>query len=264
MENFQNDKQSKIESMLQIVILAAGRGSRMGSDLPKVMHKINNIPMLELVLNNALSITSDVVLVLSPFLRPYLNPYVALCRFALQTDYLGTASAVNAAMHLIAQGKYTMVLYGDHPLITDEIIKNFFNYVKTNKAAVATLAFSGDTEKEYGRIILNQNGEIEKIIEYKQASEEEKSIRLYNSGMMCFSPTIITKYLPLLIKHHHEQKNTGEIYLTSMLQLCKSYSEKAVCLVLEGDQANHLVGVNTLEELKIAEEILAKKYAKNN
>ena len=108
----------------QIIILAAGNGSRMSSSLPKVMHQVDGKPMIERVLDNCASVSSDMVLVYSQMLLEHLTPYKHLCKFALQESPQGTAHAVDAAKRYFSPSKPIMVIYGDNPLITADIIQD--------------------------------------------------------------------------------------------------------------------------------------------
>src|SRR4051794_3359279 len=98
----------------QIIVLAAGNGNRMNSDLPKVMHEINGTPMIEMVLSSARQVTHDIVLVHSLQLAKYLPKYQSMCKFILQSAPLGTAHATYVALDLIDDKKNIAVLYGDN------------------------------------------------------------------------------------------------------------------------------------------------------
>ena len=99
---------------LQIIVLAAGNGNRMKSDLPKVMHEINGTPMIEMVLSSAAQVTDDIVLVHSLQLEKYLPKYQSMCKLALQPAPLGTAHAAYVALDLIDDKKDVAILYGDN------------------------------------------------------------------------------------------------------------------------------------------------------
>ncbi|MFY9590191.1 sugar phosphate nucleotidyltransferase [Rickettsia endosymbiont of Halotydeus destructor] len=236
---------------IQIIILAAGNGSRMKSDMPKVMHKVGNTPMLEMVLKNAAQVTNDIILVYSQQLKKYLAPYENICRFILQEEPLGTAHAVYSALNSIDDDKITTVLYGDHPLITPKVIKELINHLEVTDSAVTTLSFERDDPAECGRIITDEQGNFLKIIEFKNATEEEKKITHCNSGVMAFAPGILKKYLPEL--RFETANSKKEFYLTKMVKICKNYAEKVDYLLSE--DYNLIIGVNTQEELKEANNI---------
>lgn len=241
---------------IQIIILAAGKGSRMESDLPKVMHKVGGVPMLETVLKNSFKVTNDVIIVYSEDLKKYLTPYENMCRFALQKEPKGTAHATYAAIDLIDENKITLVLYGDHPLITPDLMNELVVYLNFNNASLVTLCFERDDPAFYGRISLDKNDEFLEIIEYKNATEEQKKIKLCNSGIMAFNPGILNKYLPLFANDSSDNK---EVYLTEMVKLCKDKQDKVSYLL--SDNHDLVVGVNTQNELLEANNIFFnKKY----
>jgi UDP-N-acetylglucosamine pyrophosphorylase len=232
---------------LQIVILAAGNGSRMSSNLPKVMHKIGDHPMINMVVSNALAVTKDVILVHSKKLLEYLTSYKKLCKFALQTTINGTASAVEAAFHLLDHEKTIIVLYGDNPLITADIISNLKDQLNKNRSSLITLAFHRENPAQYGRIIVDKNGKFIKIVEHKLANDAEKQVQLCNSGIMAFAPYIIKKYLPqCLIQTHKVQ----ELYLTKMVEICALNNEPVSYFI--SNNADSVIGINTQEELQEA------------
>jgi len=233
----------------QIIILAAGKGSRMNSDLPKVMHKVGGTPMLERVFQNCQRVTDDLVLVYSDHLKPYLGAFENKCKLALQEQQLGTAHAVFVAKEFTDPHKYNAVIYGDNPLITDDIIQELFDYTTKNASAVVTLAFEYDKPNQYGRIIIDKNGNFQKIVESKFANSEEIKVTLCNSGIMVFAPGILEKYLPKCLEPDpkHPEK---ELYLTRIIDVCNAGAEK-VSYFLAKD-ASLLLGVNTKEELVVA------------
>lgn len=238
------------KSDYQIIILAAGNGSRMKSDLPKVMHKVGGIPMLETVLNNSLKVTNDVIIVYSENLKKYLTPYENMCRFVLQKEPLGTAHATYAAVDLIDENKTILVLYGDHPLIIPKIMHELIEDLNISDSALVTLSFERENPAQYGRIATDKNGEFLEIIEYKNATEEEKKITLCNSGIMAFKPRILNKYLPLFAT---DLKGNKEVYLTEIVKISRDKGEK-VSYFLSNDH-DLIVGVNTKNELAEANNI---------
>lgn len=243
--NYQKMYTNNYQIKPQIIILAAGNGSRMESSLPKVMHKVGGIPMIERVLNNAKKVTEDIILVHSSGLIPYLTPYRKICKFTLQKEQLGTAHAVQAAENLIDHSKYVIVIYGDNPLITSDIIHDLSSHLYHTEAAVCTLAFEREDPAQYGRIITDEVGNFVKITEFKDANDKEKKITLCNSGIMGFAPQILKKYLPLCLNPLILQK---EFYLTRIIEICANNNEK-VSYYLSPDSES-VVGINTQAELR--------------
>jgi UDP-N-acetylglucosamine pyrophosphorylase len=238
----------------QIIILAAGNGSRMGTELPKVMHEVGGKPMIDRVLTNARQITNEIILVHSPQLEKYILNYKNICQFALQSQPLGTAHAVYTALDLVDDNRIILVLYGDNPLITAEIISALLSHLVATDSAIATLCFERDHPNEYGRIVTDEAGEFLKIVEFKDASKEEQAINICNSGIMAFGKTVLKKYLPAILSKNVD--NSKELYLTALIKFAKDQGEKVTYLLAP----NHdlVLGVNTPQELKEANETIAK------
>lgn len=237
----------------QIIVLAAGNGNRMKSDLPKVMHEINGTPMIEMVLSSARQVTSDVVLVHSLQLAKYLPKYQPMCKFVLQPVPLGTAHASYVALNLIDDKKDVAVLYGDNPLITPDIINNLFNHMINTNSALTTLCFIREEHNQYGRIVTDENGEFLKIVEFKEATNEELTIKLCNSGVMVFKAGILRKYLNNMFLDPIDGIEK-EIYLTSIVEIAKDNGEK-VSYMLSPDHSQ-VIGVNTKQELEEANNVV--------
>ena len=251
------EKQKIVPAMpdCQIIILAAGNGSRMSSDLPKVMHMIGGKPMIERVLDNCGSVSDDIILVYSSTLLEYLTPYKHLCKLALQKEPKGTAHAVAAAKEYIDNSKPVMVIYGDNPLITPSIILDLAKHQHLTESAVVTLAFHRDNPAQYGRIVTDAQGNFLKIVEHKDADADQKEIKLCNSGIMAFAPGILEKYLPACLD---EQLQERELYLTKIIEVCADAGEKVSYFTAH--DADLVVGVNTQEELQEASKVLKNQH----
>ncbi|WP_375326213.1 NTP transferase domain-containing protein [Candidatus Tisiphia endosymbiont of Nemotelus uliginosus] len=237
----------------QIIVLAAGNGHRMNSDLPKVMHQVGGKAMIERVLANAQRVTDDIILVHSAQLEPYIVSYRDICKFILQPRPLGTADAVYEALELVDDKKIIAVLYGDNPLITPEIINELLDHLATTNSSVATLCFERENPAEYGRIITDPSGNFIKIVEFREATNEEKAIKICNSGIMAFKPAILRKYLPLVLQQHPDQLT--EVYLTAIVEVAKTKGEQVSYLLSQAD--NLVLGVNTMQELEDANKTIA-------
>ncbi len=239
----------------QIIILAAGKGSRMKSTLPKVMHKVGGIPMLERVIQNCKMVTNDLVLVYSHHLEPYLSNFKEDCKLVHQKEQLGTAHAVAVAKDIFHEEKYIGVIYGDNPLITTDIIENLFTHLKDTNSKAVTLAFEYTKPNQYGRIVVNENGDFQKIVETKFANEQEKKITLCNSGIMAFAPGVLNKYIDKCLIADLD-KPEKELYLTEIIEICAASGEKVS--YFKSDNHNLVIGVNTQDELSSATSIIEK------
>jgi UDP-N-acetylglucosamine pyrophosphorylase len=238
----------------QIIILAAGKGSRMKSDLPKVMHKVGGKPMLQMVVDNSYAISNDLILVYSDHIAEYLPIFEKHCKLVLQNEQLGTAHAVWVASSLINNNIQNAVIYGDNPLITSQIITELFNHLESSKAAVAALVFEHEEPNAYGRIVLDEKGNLKKIVEFKVATDLEKKIKLCNSGIMAFAPGILQRYLPLCVDQLRNRSG-NELYLTEIIEICSSAGEK-VSYYTSKNNHRLVIGINTQEELDAANNIL--------
>lgn len=241
------------ETHKQIIILAAGKGSRMNSELPKVMHKVAGKSMLERVVENSSVITKDLILVYSDHIREFLPLFAPKCQMAFQERQLGTAHAVSVALPNVNPEACCAVIYGDNPLITPTIISQLFEHLESSKAAVITLAFEHNEPNAYGKIVLDENGNFKKIVEAKFATPEEQKITLCNSGIMVFAPRVLTKYIPVCLQNL--DKTTSELYLTEIIEICVNAGEKVDYYT--PDDSHLVIGVNTQEELAVANRLIS-------
>lgn len=241
---------------MQIIILAAGKGSRMQSELPKVMHKVGGKPMLEHVIDNCQKVSNDLILVYSDHIEKFLPAFSDKCDFVKQEEQLGTAHAVFVAKHKFDPKQPIAVIYGDNPLINAEIIQNLFNHMQKTNSKAVTLAFEYDKPNAYGRIIVDSHGNFKKIVEAKFASPEEQKVTLCNSGVMSFAPGILVQYIEDCLKQ--DSKNPKkELYLTEIIEICAKNGEKVSYYT--SDNYNLVLGVNTQEELENANSIIDQK-----
>lgn len=227
----------------QIIILAAGKGRRMNSSLPKPMHLVNDVPMLDTIIANAKKFTPDVVLLHSAALANYLANY-NYCALVLQPEPpLGTAHAVFCALQKLDPAKYITVLYADHPFINHQIIADVAKQSTLGEYDCTTLASIQQGPNNYGRLICN-GPEVSKIVEFKNLTLEQQKITLCNSAVMSFAPGILHQFLPMLMQQDREQ---GEFYLTEMVALLAQHNKKTSYVIDHQRKAS--IGVNTQSEL---------------
>lgn len=236
------------------IILAAGKGTRMKSQLPKVLHEVAGLPMVGHVTQLALDLDcAPICVVTGPGMD---NVAKAACDIggdldvATQREQLGTAHAVLAAKPVLGQlDGNVIVLYGDTPLLTKETAAAVLDALDSDpRVAVAVLGFIPDDAGAYGRLVLGDDGTLERIVEAKEANEEELAIELCNSGVMAIRGHVAWSLL-------EKVKNTnakGEYYLTDVVEIARAAGHLA--LVVEGD-ADEVLGVNSRAELATAEAI---------
>ncbi len=231
---------------VQIIILAAGKGSRMKSDLPKPMHKIAGRTMLEMVLENARCVSDDITIVYSEAMRPYLDD--AAARLVIQPTPLGTGHAVYCAIDAINPEKPTIVLCADNPFIDAGMITSMLDAFKISNSDMMVMAFEREDPTGYGRLVLDDQNKVKKIIECKDANSQEKSITLCNSGIILFNSKALKEALLELMAH----KSSGEYYLTSLLEIAYNNGYKTGYFTASGAVP---LGVNTPEELEAAQKL---------
>lgn len=237
---------------VQILILAAGKGSRMKSDLPKPMHKISGKTMLEIVLSHANNISDDITIVYSDAMKPYLDSLFLPSQYKCvrQSEPLGTGHAVYSAIGSIDFSFPTIVLYADNPFIDDSMIRFMWDSFVQTESDIMVMAFERDNPDGYGRVVLDDNGFVSKIIECKIANAAEKSINLCNSGIILFNSNVLKESLIDLIANY--QTDGGEYYLTHLLEIAYKKGYKTNYFRSSGAVP---LGVNTQEELQMAREM---------
>ena len=234
-------------SDLAIIVLAAGKGTRMKSSLHKVLHPIGGRPMLHHLLDTATPLKPSHNIIIAGAGKEQVEKSVgSMAEIVVQEPQLGTGHAVQMAKDKLEGFKGTvLVLYGDVPLITQATMENLINQ---QDAAVVVLGFRPDDPFRYGRLKLNEMDELLAIVEYKDASEEERKIDLCNSGIMAVDGNHLFNLLDAL-----DNKNAAEeYYLTDLVAIANSKGHK--CMVVEAPESE-VMGINSRSELAQAEKI---------
>ncbi len=230
------------------IILAAGQGTRMQSKTPKVMHLLGHLPLIHHVAK-LLDILGckDKVLVTAPSMDT-IRETLPTFHHAIQGQPLGTGHAVLSAEKFIDPTKDILVLYGDTPLITPKTLQTLINQKETKGADVAVLGMTLVSPGDYGRLVENKDGYIDKIVEFKDATLEEKAINFCNSGIMLISGVHALSLLKGLTNHNAKK----EFYLTDVVALAKNKGLKSIAV--QGNPAEFL-GVNCPADLATAESL---------
>jgi UDP-N-acetylglucosamine diphosphorylase/glucosamine-1-phosphate N-acetyltransferase len=234
-----------------VIIMAGGLGKRMYSDLPKVLHKIGDVPMLVRVVREATALDPERILIVvgkyKDVIEETLAKYVSLdnIEFILQEEAQGTGHAIlccrEALLSISNSGTKVLILSGDTPLVKSSTMRDMLMTTKNVNVAVTVL----DNPHGYGRIV-EKTGVFEKITEEKDCTNEEKAIRKINCGMYAFNADVLCTYLPHL-KNDNAQK---EYYLTDMIQIIKENEETVVnTYEIPQNRQFELKGVNTREQL---------------
>lgn len=241
-------------SKLKAVILAAGKGTRMKSDLPKVVHKVLGKTLVEYVIEATQQAgVKEVCLVIGYQAEIVRKNIPEGPEFVIQEEQLGTGHAVKCAKDFIGMEGETLVLCGDTPLIKGETLKAFVDYHRENKNAITVLSANIDDPTGYGRIIRNQQGEFIKSVEHKDALPEELQSKEINSGMYIFNSKELSEALEQLTTNNAQ----GEYYLPDTLTIVKEKGLKVDAYLIQ--DSREIAGVNTQEQLKEAEEVMKNR-----
>ena len=239
---------------VNVVILAAGQGKRMYSQLPKVLHPLAGRPMIEHVLTAADALSPRQVCVVyghgGERVREALSrPELA---FARQEPQLGTGHAVQQALPVLSDADTTVVLYGDVPLIKGETLQRL---VAGAREGCAVLTAVLDDPRGYGRIIRGSDGRIAEIVEEKDATEAQRAIREINTGLMALPTAKLERWLGRLENNNAQR----EYYLTDVVKLAQR-DGIAVEAVAVSD-ATETLGVNSRAQLAHLERLYQRAYA---
>ncbi|WP_054695166.1 bifunctional UDP-N-acetylglucosamine diphosphorylase/glucosamine-1-phosphate N-acetyltransferase GlmU [Syntrophomonas palmitatica] len=237
------------------VILAAGKGVRMKSELPKVLHQAAGKPLVNYVIDAVRGAgVSDITLVLGHG-RAEVEKMLqdTGIKFALQEQQLGTGHALMQARDLVKPADIMLVLAGDTPLLQAETLKNLLEFHRQKQAAATVLSCEFNNPRGYGRIVRQADGSLARIVEEKDASPQEKALREINSGMYCFQAGTAFEALTR-IKANNAQ---GEYYLTDILEILINDGQKVEIMRIEDE--TEIYGINNRVQLAYAEKILRQR-----
>ena len=226
------------------VILAAGFGTRMKSSLPKTLHKIAGKPMLRHLIDSCAEVFDRIVVVVGPE-TAQVGREAAPWPAVVQHDRLGTAHAALQAAAYFGDGEVA-VLYADNPLITTDTLRRLLDRRAAGDAGLALLAMRPGDPARYGRVI-GADGFVERIVEYKDATEAERACGLCNSGLMA----VRGAELFALLARVGNDNAQGEYYLTDIVNIANG--DGRVCAVVVTDDPDEVAGINSRAELAEAE-----------
>ena len=241
--------------MFTSVILAAGMGTRMKSKMPKVLHKVCGKPLSKWVIDASKAAGADKVCAVVGHKAETVKEVLGdVCEFALQAEQKGTGHAVMQAIDVIKNSKgEVVILNGDTPLITAETINKAIEYHKNNGNQATVITAILDDATGYGRIVRDNDGSVLKIVEQKDASEEEKKINEVNSGMYVFDAQSLVYALDKITPNNAQ----GEYYLTDTLEILLSAGKKIGCYAISDN--DEIRGINDRVQLNEAEKIMQKR-----
>jgi len=230
---------------MRIIILAAGKGVRMKSKLPKVLHPVCGKPMLLWVIDTVQDLSEHVCVVLghsAEQIRQVLPPHVEV---RIQKEQLGTAHAVMSAQDFIDPNDDVMVLYGDMPLVKKETLMKVVDQHKNDENYVTIISTTMADPTGYGRIVRDPVGRFLKIVEETEASDQEKMIKEINTGIYVFKGRALLETLPKIKPDNAK----GEYYLTDTVCLLEKVGIHRV------DDSNQFLGVNDRVQLALAQKL---------
>ncbi len=233
------------------VILAAGKGTRMKSNKAKVLHEISGSPMIHYVVETVLAVIPDVVVVVGyqgEQVREALAGYPML-RFAIQEKQLGTGHAVMTALPKLGMAtKDVVVLCGDTPLIRKRTLHSLINEHKEGAKMLTLLATKLVDPTGYGRILLDSGGNVCRIVEESDATQEQRNVKTVNTGTYCISFNFLKMFLPTLGTDNAQ----GEFYLTDIVE--GAYQGNVPAYAIRVEDSFEVLGINTKKDLAIANE----------
>jgi bifunctional UDP-N-acetylglucosamine pyrophosphorylase/glucosamine-1-phosphate N-acetyltransferase len=239
---------------VDVVILAAGKGTRMVSDLPKPLHPLLGKPLISYVVDAAAPVTDQTPVIVighgGDTTKEVLGDQL---RYAVQDELLGTGHAVQQAEELLSgQSDLILVLYGDMPLVRTQTLKNLIQTQESNSGPMTLLTLMEDNPRGFGRIARDAAGRILKIVEERDATPVQLEIKELNAGMYCFNGdwlwTSLKKITP---------SKSGEYYLTDLVELAAEEGQQVSSVQIEDPK--ELIGINTRVHLAETGQILRSR-----
>lgn len=237
------------------LVLAAGKGTRMKSRLPKVLHKVGGKAMVERVLDTVTAVGVDRSVVIVGFGGEEVRAYLGdRCEYVTQAEQKGTGHAVREAKPVLGDFDGTIVLMcGDTPLVTEDTIKALLNEHATTGAAATVLTAHMENPTGYGRIIRDEEGKVLRIVEQKDGTPDELAVQEINTGMYAFDSQ---KLWPCLAQLSDDNAQ-GELYITDVVGILVNAGERvSAYMTMDEDES---LGVNSRIQLAEAERILRNR-----
>ncbi len=249
-----------LNKKVKSIILAAGKGTRMKSDLPKVLHLIFNKPLLSYVIEaveNTGYVDENFVIVghEAEKVESFVTGHYKNAKCILQYPQLGTGDAVNKATPFLKDfDGYVIVVCGDTPLITAETLKNFVDFHDNNHADLTVMSAMFENPKGFGRIIRDKGNKFVAIIEEKDATPEQKAVKEVNAGIYCINWKTVSDAFNNLQNNNAQ----GEYYLTDIVKWAVSKHLNVQSYILDNNE--EIFGINSKVQLAEATKILNKKH----
>ncbi len=249
-----NDQFTMSNDRVQCVILAAGQGTRMKSQKPKVLHQIVGKPMVQYAIDAARAIGSRrPIVVVGHGAEQVQNTIGDTVDTVLQVPQLGTGHALlQARARIDPDCESVLVLYGDTPFLRAETIQRLLETHHAAQAVLSLVTFTPDDPALYGRIIRDDHGHLQDIVEYKEATPEQRAIREVNSGIFCYQTPWLLAHLDQL----PPRAGHGEYYLTDLVSIAAN--EKAITATCSCAETE-VLGINDRAQLAAAERLMREQ-----
>ena len=237
---------------IMAIVMAAGKGTRMKSKKSKLVQKIYGKEIIKRAVENAKKSGVDEVIAVVGYMKEdIMNVLGNDVQYAIQEETLGTGHAVmQATKYLEGKKGKVLVLNGDHPIIRPETLRNLYEESEKRQEAGTILSIYYDQPNMYGRIIHDKEGNVEKIVEYKDCNEEELKIKEVNMGMYCFDIEELLKALKEITTDNAQ----GEYYLTDVIKVMHEKGLKTGSIIV--DDYTEMLGINDRTELQIVTKFL--------
>lgn len=237
------------------IVLAAGLGTRMKSKTPKVAHRLLGKPMLRWVVDTAHDAGISHVVCVLGYKREITEPLVkGKADIAIQTKFAGTANAVMSAQRALSQSHGpVMVLSGDCPLITSDTLQHLASVQQKENAAAVVLTMNVKNPFGYGRIVRDEQGNVERIVEQKDATPKQAKIHECNSGFYCFDSDFLFDALSSVSSNNAQH----ELYLTDVIEIARKRGRNVVGIM--SDDPTECLGVNDRSQLAHATHIMQQR-----
>jgi bifunctional UDP-N-acetylglucosamine pyrophosphorylase/glucosamine-1-phosphate N-acetyltransferase len=246
---------------LAIVVLAAGKGTRMKSNLVKVLHPVAGTPMLSFALDLARALRPNRLVAVVGFQRELVRQRFSApdVIFVDQEEQLGTGHAVSVASQALKdfQGS-ALIICADVPLLTEGTLRRFLKFHEDNRAALSVLTTMPESPHGYGRIVRGEGGQLLGIVEEKDLQPGEEKIKEINTGIYCVEAEFLFSALPYLSDRNAQR----EFYLTDIVEKASSLGKKTIAY-LTADSVE-VMGINTRLDLARANQILRQKIAERH
>ena len=242
---------------IKSVILAAGKGTRMKSETPKVLHKIFDKTLLGYVLDSVKSFSNEAFVIVghkAEVVTEFVNKNYSFAKTVLQTPQLGTGHAVSMVCPQLENfDGLVLILCGDTPLVREKTLKKFVDEHIASGADLSVMSTIFENPANYGRIIRCANGALEKIVEEKDATDAEKAVKEINAGIYCLNWAKIKPAFSQLTSSNAQ----GEYYLTDIIEWANRQGLSVKASVLE--DSDEIYGINSRENLAIATRLMNQR-----